>query len=216
MQAQRSTRKYCSDNCKQLSFYKRNGLLLAGIESAEETDLLAPLQEQEEAAIVAQPVKESLKDKEEYEHIYSSLINEIDDCLNSGHLVMFQHPQQYWSSYTLPTVKWVSIRLRCLLENLIRLSNLPAVNYATLDALKEAFNNILASAEFRKLPASYPYSNTIKELAQKITITAKAVTPHQNTRLRLTRARKASLIACRFTLAGMVPLAKFSDLNFKE
>lgn len=216
MQAQRSTRKYCSDNCKQLSFYKRNGLLLAGIDTAEETVLSTSLYEEDVAVMEPKIMKELPKEKEEYQYIDSSLITEIENCLSCNHLDMFQRPQQYWSSYTLPSIKWVSIRLRCLLENLLRLSCVPAVNFETLDALKEAFCDIAASTEFRKLPASYPYANTIKELAQKLTGITKAMKPGQSTLLRLTLTRKATLIACRFTLAGMVPLEKFRELNFKE
>ncbi|WPV65968.1 hypothetical protein [Chitinophaga sp. LS1] len=32
----RSTKKYCSDNCKQLAFYKRSGLQLSGVIVKEE------------------------------------------------------------------------------------------------------------------------------------------------------------------------------------
>jgi|GEM_PF-5710403 len=38
--SQRSSRKYCSDNCKQMAYYKRNGLVLANISGYDSHSLL--------------------------------------------------------------------------------------------------------------------------------------------------------------------------------
>ena len=35
--AQRASKKYCSDNCKQMAYFKRNGLVLSG--GSETSDL---------------------------------------------------------------------------------------------------------------------------------------------------------------------------------
>ncbi|SEW46027.1 hypothetical protein SAMN05428988_6218 [Chitinophaga sp. YR573] len=223
IQSQRSTKKYCSDNCKQLAFYKRSGLLLSGATMTETLNDNKP-----PANVINQPVSKPVNDKSgvspeqqpaerPYQWVYSRLIEQVAEYVDSGHaLLLLQHPEEYWSSYTLSAVKWVSIRLRCLLENLIRLSNLPAVNYQTLRAVLEAFNDIMASRHFRLLPPDYSYTTIIKELAGKLAVLAKQGKRQKTTRFRLTLNRKAELMAARYILAGLVPPARFSELDFKE
>lgn len=147
IQSQRSTKKYCSDNCKQLAFYKRSGLLLSGATLPETlNDNEPPANAMNQLAEKPFNDKSSVSPEQQpaeppYQWVYSGLIEQVVEYVDSGHaLLLLQHPGEYWNSCTLSTVKWVSIRLRCLLENLIRLSNLPAVNYETLRAVLEAFN----------------------------------------------------------------------------
>ena len=82
-------------------------------------------------------------------------------------MLMFQNPRDYWDSYNLPTVKWVSLRLRCLLGSLIKLSNLPNINCATLIVFpagkhysdEEATNILQSLSQYEKL-----YSIEIRNL----------------------------------------------------
>ncbi len=248
MQYQRSTKKYCSDNCKQLAFYKRNGLAL--VNSDEDLPLSGKHIEKEsvenEVALIQSyqqelseqfagdlPLKSlndehavtlnnsfTVKPEEDeapYKCVLSKMIYSIADYIdNSEALFMFQHPGDYWGIHTLLTVKWVSLRLRCLLESLIKLSNFSAVGYDNIVAVKDAFTALLDSNPFKRLPSDYPFTILIKEMEQKLALIAKQHKHCESIRFRLTANRKVELIGIRFMLADFVPAIKFSELDFVE
>ncbi|OQP60103.1 hypothetical protein A3860_34810 [Niastella vici] len=131
-------------------------------------------------------------------------------------MLMFQNPQNYWGSYDLPKVKWITLRLRCLLENLIKLNNLPVIDNATLIAVKEAFTTLIGSDNFKRLPSNYPNARFIKELEQKLALIVKQHKPRDHIRFRLSRKLKVEIIAKRFMMADFVPFVKFFDLDFEK
>jgi hypothetical protein len=245
MQSQRSTRKYCSDSCKQLAFYKRSGLALT---SSDDGMSLSDSQHYQnepgdtEGGLI-HPCKSEFKedlsthllndkpspaasnsftvkpDQEEvhYKWVRSRIIDSIADHVdNSEALFMFQHPRQYWSAYVLPSVKWVSLRLRCLLESLIKLSNFSVVEYDNIIALKEAFTALISSSHFKLLPANYPFTALIKDIEQKLALIAKQHEHCESIRFRLSVNRKVELIAVRFMLADFVPAVKLSEICFDK
>lgn len=243
MQSQRSTRKYCSDNCKQLAFYKRSGLALVssddGLPLSDTQHYQNELGNIEDGSIqTCRPAfKEDLsthplndkpsteannsfnvkssQDEVPYEWVRSRIIDSIADHVdNSDALFMFQHPGQYWGAYVLPSIKWVSLRLRCLVESLIKLSNFSVVEYDNIIALKEAFTALISSNYFTLLPANYPFSSLIKEVEQKLALICKQQEHCESIRFRLTVNRKVELIAVRFMLADFVPPVKFSEICF--
>ncbi len=258
MQSQRSTKKYCSDNCKQLAFYKRSGSALSAIpDNADDNDndftaannpltvkqplngneiittsiphecdtkqLTSPLHAQTVNDKPPVIVKESFTIKppgEEipYQWIHSKLIDAIaaHEDKNGRALLMFLFPGDYWGVYTLPNAKWVSLRLRCLLENLIRLSQFTEIDYGSLLSIKEAFTALATSSQFKSLPANYPFTALAKELEQRLTLVAKEYKHSNVLRLQITLNRKAELIATRFMLAAFVPALKFSEMSFKD
>lgn len=140
----RATRKYCNDTCKQMAYYKRNGLLQglapdrAAMKASDE-----PQHEEKEfrsAGSREEPVTvKSLYAKEEdhftvkqskepetrqYEWIESSFLLRIHKYIvNSNVFSMFQNPHEHWTKAALPYVQWVTVRFRCLVESLLRLSN---------------------------------------------------------------------------------------------
>lgn len=233
MQSQRSTRKYCSDNCKQLAFYKRSGSALSGLNSStavanstkQETykDLPTELPIQQLDSPPAIATSDSLitpapaPEETPYQWVHSKMVDSIAEYTDSGEeLFMFQYPAKYWSVYVLPTVKWVSVRLRCLIESLITLSNMPFIDNDSMVAVKEAFTALVNSSHFKRLPDNYPYLSLVKELEQKITLIAKQHKHTESIQFRLTLNRKAKLIAIRYILADFVPAMKFSEMNFNE
>lgn len=243
MQSQRRTKKYCSDNCKQLAFYKRSGLALVSNDdglSSNDTQHYQNEPDDTEGGSI-QPCKPEFKeelsthplndkpsvaannsftvkaDQDEvlYKWVRSRIIDSIADHVdNSEALFMFQHPGQYWGAYVLPSVKWVSLRLRCLVESLIKLSNFSVVEYDNIIALKEAFTSLINSNYFTLLPANYPFRALIKEIEQKLAVLAKQHEHCKSIRFRLSVSRKVELIAVRFMLADFVPVVKFSEICF--
>ncbi|WP_143708767.1 hypothetical protein [[Flexibacter] sp. ATCC 35208] len=217
MQALRSTRKYCSDTCKQLAFYKRNGLALADAETNTLTGN-EPAVLLEEAKTDADKSDYIIRQQDQsYKRVHSRLLEAVQECLDSNNFTFaFENPEQYWGTYVMQPVKWVSLRLRCLLENILRLSNMPSIPNETLVLLRDSFADMVAARPYRQLPADYPYTALVKDIIHNLDRIVYNVKPKGDTRFRLTLNRKASLIACRFTLAAMVPLVKFRELNFSE
>lgn len=247
MQSMRSTKKYCSDNCKQLAFYKRSGLQLSGVivkehlfndkptpfnnnsiaDADERLINIAPLKTDEQRGLSLNDKSSSTvadaftskqqQDEPAYQWEYSNMIDSIMKYAeNDKELSMFQYPEKYWGTYTLPTVKWVSLRLRCLLESLIGLSNLKSITYADLTAVKAAFNALIASQHFNNLPTNYPYTTLVKELQPKIALLAKQFKRKSSFLFRLTPNRKAELIGKRYILADFVPTIDLRELDFNE
>lgn len=243
MQSQRSTKKYCSDSCKQLAFYKRTGLALAsnddGLSLSDtqhyqneagdtESGSIQPCKPEFKDNLPTQPLNDKHSsaasnsftvkpDHEEvpYKWVRSRIIDNIADHVdNSDALFMFQHPGQYWGAYVLPTVKWVSLRLRCLVEGLIKLSNFSVVEYDNIIALKEAFTALMNSNYFSLLPANYPFTALIKEIEKKLAVIVKQQKHYESIRFRLSVSRKVELIAVRFLLADFVPAIKFNEICF--
>jgi hypothetical protein len=265
--SKRSTKKYCSENCKQLAFYKRTQLQLsppfASDYAVDGRNNLAPFGNddttdddfsiKEKALNVKQTVNDNISfeqwdesDRNEqidtthlpnnmpsnqpvnvksftvnphmtYQPVESSFIAKIVEYTdNSSDMLMFQNPQKYWGLYDLHKVKWVSLRLRCLLENLLKLSNLPTIDYATLTTVKDAFTDLISSGNFKRLPSNYPHTEFIKELEQSLAFIVKQYKRCNDIRFRLTPKRKVEIIAKRFMMADFVPAAKFYDLDFKK
>src|SRR5215212_890354 len=224
MQSQRSTKKYCSDSCKQLAFYKRSGLALVSCDGG--LSLSDTQDHQNEPADIEggsiQPCKPEFKedlsthqlndkpsaaannsftvkpdqDEVSYKWVRSKIIDSIADHVdNSDALFMFQHPGQYWAAYVLPSVKWVSLRLRCLVESLIKFSNFSVVEYDNIISLKEAFTALINSNYFTLLPGNYPFTALIKEIEQKLALIAKRHEHCESIRFGLSVNRKVELIA---------------------
>lgn len=255
--SKRSTKKYCSENCKQLAFYRRTQLQLSPPptpdyplldESGQSDDAddfplkekalnlkktlngnnsFGQLEESNENEQVnttvlsnKQPVNVksfTINPRMTYQPVESSFIAKIVEYTdNSSDMLMFQNPQKYWGLYDLSIAKWVSLRLRCLLENLLKLSNLPAIDYATLTSIKDAFTDLINSSNFKRLPSNYPNTGFIKELEQSLAFIVKQYKRCNDIRFRLTVKRKIEIIAKRFMMADFVPAAKFYDLDFKK
>jgi hypothetical protein len=245
--SKRSTKKYCSDNCKQLAFYKRTQSQLISAPGAgasfgdsgnDDFTLKQTLNddisfddwdkgsrnEQVNTTILHKDLPPdrpinvkpfTINSQTTYQWVESSLITKIAEYIDgTTDMLMFQNSSDYWSSYYLPVVKWVSLRLRCLLENLIRLNNYPSIDFATLATIKEAFTDLMGSDNFKRLPSNYPNTGFIKELQQKLSVIVKQHKPRDHIRFRLTQKLKVEIIAKRFMMADFVPFVKFFDLDF--
>lgn len=233
-QSQRSTKKYCSDNCKQLAFYKRSRFALASLNKGETVNSQIQTENYDEPireSVFAQPpinlqtvpddcsaiTPTRLREEPAYEWVHSKMVNSIAEYIDSSEdLFMFQHPLKYWGVHVLPAVKWTSTRLRCLIETLITLSSMPAIDNHSIVTVKDAFASLVSSIHFKRLPDNYPYRSLIKELEQKITLIVKQHKHAKSIQFRLTSSRKAELIAIRYILADFVPASKFSEMDFNE
>jgi len=280
MQAQKSTKKYCSDTCKQAAFYRRNTKPLLTLNGSEtlngndsedipeepvgkvNPDSEAVNKEQQPEKIPfdvspdvrnyderqqplpfnvrksgnqtipgeqgnvkqkdSSPVKESRKqnktkqaDEDPYEYVQSGFLNEIAEYLEDNYKTteMFQSPKKYWYGSDLESVKWVSVRFRCIIENLLRFDN-STVERKTLVTVNKALTDMMAASNFKYMPYNYPLTDEIKEQQQRLDKIIKAF--GGTFRFGLKRNSKIKLIALRFQLADLVTKVKFHDLNFSK
>ena len=167
------------------------------------------------------PVKDSKHnktkqaDEESYEYVQSDFLNEIAEYLEDNYKTteMFQSPKKYWYGSDLENVKWVSVRFRCIIENLLRFDN-STVERKTMVTVNKALTDMIAASNFKYMPYNYPLTDEIKEQQQGLDKIIKAT--GGTFRFGLKRNSKIKLIALRFQLADLVTKVKFHDLNFSK
>lgn len=277
----RITKKYCSDNCKQLAFYARQGMnwgknadkfspaqsvpfnvkpqakpsfTLNGnsdsapenireVELVSEDKMEKPQQEKTDSvkdftvndkerngtkgadALPAQEqqqetnsVKQETKPK--YKWIPSPLLEKICQKTEQYNIHYdaenaFREPWRYWQGDTRACVSWTNQHLRCLAENILRLSNYGIVDRETVLKIQKAFSSMTGSVFFKGLPLNYPFAGLVRELRDKF---ERMVTTNfsNEVSLRLSFDMKAELITVRFLIGNSVDKAKFSELSFKD
>lgn len=110
---------------------------------------------------------------------------------------------------------WVSERYRCLLEVLLRFSELKWIELDDLKEVCNAFTSVINSKYFKYVHPSYPYIGEIKKLREQIRNTC-IKTIGEQLKYRLSRDHKQKLIVARCELSQFVPKKKFCELKFKE
>ncbi len=282
----RSSKKYCSDNCKQMAYFKRNGLVLSGTTEAEpslqvpivnvkpvttnevsvkydkEKDTVkygneeltvkydkdeqsefefVPLadaeEEEEEETKIAEsnnvreiekeiePIKNLIKVEQKHENeneprykwINSKLIGLIEKKYeqNSGG-IKTKEPFDYWQYEEAKYIVWVNSRFRCLAESLIKLSNYSRIDRHTLLCVTDAFERLVTSTTFNRLPNDYPFKELIIELFLGLNKTLGEKMNLKMLAFKLTKERKAQLICIRHQLMLHTPEIKFSEIDFVE
>lgn len=282
----RSSKKYCSDNCKQMAYFKRNGLVLSGTTEAEpslqvpivnvkpvttnevsvkydkEKDTVkygneeltvkydkdeqsefefVPLadaeEEEEEETKIAEsnnvreiekeiePIKNLIKVEQKHENeneprykwINSKLIGLIEKKYeqNSGG-IKTKEPFDYWQYEEAKYIVWVNSRFRCLAESLIKLSNYSRIDRHTLLCVTDAFERLVTSTTFNRLPNDYPFKELIIELFLGLNKTLGEKMNLKMLAFKLTKERKAQLICIRHQLLYHTQEIKFSEIDFIE
>ena len=174
-----------------------------------------PFNVKQKAATVTKPKLKLDEDEEPYEWLRSELVDEIGDYVNDNYTVteMFQYPKKYWYSSDLEKVKWVSIRFRCIIENLLRFDR-AEVERKTLITMSKALKAMIEAWNFKYVPYNYPLKNEVINLQKSIEALSKSA--NKTIRLYITREKKVKLVALRFQLADLVPFVKFSQLDFSK
>jgi len=136
--------------------------------------------------------------------------------MNDKKSLVLLNPFRHWSYEKVQHIIWVNVRLSCLIESLIRLSNYSRIDTHTMLCVNDAFNKLLKSNAYKNLPDNYPYKELIAELALKINEIA--IENRNETQLifRLSVMRKAQLLTIRYQMLTNYPAVKFSELDFTE
>lgn len=147
-----------------------------------------------------------------YRRIESRLLNAIERHKN--HIEnMFLMPENYWTKDAIPVVHWVTTRVRCLLVNIIRLSNFTRIDRTVIVKISNALTGLVGSSRFRRLPRNYPFTELIHDLQDKFARFAEPMEADEIS-FKLSLERKAQYIAYNFMIGNFVPRCKFSELKF--
>lgn len=228
--ARRSTKRYCSDRCKQAAFYVRTaqnlqhgtgstcniGELPFNVKAVLLEDDGGELEVEAGHPEKIQPNEHSISGKQpKPKPLRSDLIEEVGNTIYSDdtRLMMMQFPNKYWHFSDLEKVKWVSIRWRSIIENLLRLDR-AIVELQLLSRLSEAMTALFRSSRYKCLPLNYPFREQIKQwqtILYNLSQNKKGVV-----RFKLLTEHKAGLMISRFLLADLVPFTKFAALDFSK
>jgi hypothetical protein len=154
-------------------------------------------------------------DEEKYEWVRCELLDEVEDYFNDNYKTteMFQYPKKYWYSSDLEKVKWVSVRLRNIIENMLEMDR-RRIDRRVLRQLNDALQALIASFNFRYMPRNYPLKNEMISLQK--TLQQVVAMADRTIRFTLARPTKIKLMAIRFQLADLVPASKFRQLDFSK
>lgn len=146
--------------------------------------------------------------EQKYEWVQSRFIHEVwNDYQNNEEDFEFQNDD--------PNADWVNTRLRCITENVIRLSEYAYVDKQSIDLLNQSLKSLTNSYSFNELSSDYPYLNTINELGERINVISKTAKGEKNP-LRISFKLKARLVSMREQFKEAISLIKFSEMNFTE
>jgi hypothetical protein len=132
-----------------------------------------------------------------------------------SYCLWFKYPDKRWNQYEQVFVRWTNERVKCLLDNLLRLTYKPSVNELTLKTLSNAFSSMTSSFYYRNLPGNYPYRETIESLTVRLPSMIEQMGKVKKMKFCLSLQRKAELITILWEMGKCVPKKKFSELDFK-
>jgi len=209
-ESKRYTKKFCSETCKQYAYLIRHGLdierlrtinnVIEGIGATDNNTIKQAHINMEEKIFFERPL----------------IIKLIDDALNSQHHLntIIAHPDSNWNKNDAMIIKWINMRLKCILHNLIKLSYKEKVFPTTLSALSEALVQMLRSNQYKFLPENYPYKFFIQQLAEKIIEVTEQSINYGEIKLPLSQKKKAEFIVMLYNFSNLTPLRKFNELRF--
>lgn len=225
--AKRIDKNYCSASCRQLNHLQRKAVELFGTNVKDENvnpsiDTLSEnVKTDEESVKTFLPelqvpeVKPTVIVEDEKPNTYlpSKFINEVT-TLFKARGGMFSHKLISENKLINKNLEWVNIRLRCLIEAVLFISERNRIAVEDLIELTNAFINLIKSDQFKKLPENYPYTIFVKDLRNKLKKVCMENSDVEEIPLKLNRRLKIELIVYRCELREIVPKVKFSELTF--
>jgi hypothetical protein len=162
-----------------------------------------------------QPIEEE-EPEEEYKWIDSPLLKQIEKNYEKNNSeFLFKNPMKYWSIDEIMNTNWINVRLRSIIESMIKLSNYSRIDKNTILCLTDAINRLVKSNAYKSLPENYPHRELIKELYIKLnSLTRNTFT--ERPKFVLSVELKSRLIAIRHEMIQYAPAMKFSEMDFTE
>ena len=229
---ERADARYCSPSCRQMAYMERkinskaNLNAIEGVVNNETYPLIDASRENKETPIDTMPenvntsnIADKIKSQEkaeekEYKNKQSRFLNSITELTDRDNMSVLNYCICN-KDYTAPAY-WVSVRLKCLIECVLLLSETKTTDLNDLKEICNAFMMVIQSRHFKSLPSRYPYIKTILGLKEKLKQICITQEQDDEIRFRLNDKNKIEFIATHYELAQFVPKKTFSQLNFKE
>lgn len=204
--------------CRQLNHLQRKAVVLFGNVSNEVGNVKTDEQNVKTYPIkIEEKITEKQVDKveNEFKQISSKFIKEIISLLKRRSIEedlysFIRNNKQHFKS-----VAWVNVRLRCLIEVLLLVSERKQLPLIDLIEITNAFICLVKSEHFKKLPTNFLYYNITKDLRDKLKVICIENEGVKELPLKLNRRLKIELIVYRCELRAVASKIKFSELNFK-
>ena len=153
-------------------------------------------------------IEQQEETEQEYEWVKSNFLQAIETDFEES------YAGDVWDSHD-PNVIWVNERLRCVMENVVRLSEYNTIDRETITRLSDALNRIVESHSFNNLTSDYPFLKITRELAERMNVLRKEISGDKIP-LRINLKTKAKLVSLCYQMKDNVPLLKFNDMTFAE
>lgn len=220
--AKRIDKNYCSASCRQLNHLQRKAVELFGVSlKAENVKASIDISEQSVKTVLPENLKHEernpavqLKKEKEYKFMQSKFVEEVGTLYKARSI---KHTHYLFSNDKLinKNLTWINIRLRCLIEAVLFISERNSISLADLIELTNAFILLIKSEHFKKLPENYPFKHFAVDFKNKLKRICTENEDAEDVPLKLNRKLKIDLIVYRCELRAVVPKIKFSELNFK-
>jgi hypothetical protein len=220
--AKRIDKNYCSASCRQLNHLQRKAVELFGVNVKEESvkTSIDTSSENVKTDLPETPKEErnpvvELKKEKEYKFMPSKFVEEVGTLYKARSI---KHTHNLFSNDKLinKNLEWINIRIRCLIEAMLFISERKSVSLPDIVELTNAFIHLIKSEHFKKLPENYPFKHFIMDFKTKLKWVCAENEDAEEVPLKLNRKLKIDLIVYRCELRDVVPKIKFSELNFKN
>lgn len=208
-EAPRKDKKYCNASCRQQAYMLRKGTAMAGFETNSNTEPQEPIQESEGIRAVINLTK----NEKEFHPRAGKFIGKVVELLEQRN---YEFLLQSLRRDNTERQDWVNVRLRCLVECLLTLSERNTILLGDLAEITNAFTLLIRSSHFQNLPEPYPYTHKVKELRNKLKSIHTAAEDMEEFHLNLGKNLKIELIAMRCELRIVAPRKTYNQLQFKE
>lgn len=216
-EARRVDKHFCSASCRQLNHLQKKAITLFGNENKTIEDTALVTVHQTTSAIMEEPVvikKEKTVEKQ-YKEIQSRFVDDVISQLKRRSIeISIQEYVENNKAYA-KSISWINVRLRCLIEILLLISERKSLPLADLVEITNAFTLLLKSEHLKKISEHYPYHKLIKDLRDKLKHIYLENEDSDFVQIKLVRRVKIDLIIYRCELRSVASKVKFSELNFK-
>jgi len=197
--AERSSRKYCSNTCRQKAYLNRH--------HPNKSTNRKTIVDANEVSMGINGVSLVFKWPELLSQVEYYLIYAPDLCV---------YKRNEWDTIEKSIVSWVNIRVKCLLNQILLLSYRKSVKHETLQLFQTVLLEFIQSEPFLHLPHDYPCQHFILDLYTylgKILVYVPGPFPN-GVKLIISFHCKAKIYGMIYAMGDQVPLKRFSELTF--
>ncbi|MFI5151109.1 MAG: hypothetical protein ACHQRM_15350 [Bacteroidia bacterium] len=179
LEARRSTKKYCSNTCRQYAYQKRRAVLMESDVSTETntdpTEQVIFSQQNESGENKSLALIQGSKRSQEsgYEYFWPEIFTKIEDecCKRSFQGELYFKPTDNGgklSAVNISDFSYLCPRIMCVIENLFFLSYKKRVHYNTIHVLFLALQEMLVSDHLKLMPEPFPFFSDLWKLYKQI------------------------------------------------